>query len=153
MPFRPRLAPMKRGFLVLAAAALPLAALAQTYKWKDEHGQVHFTQVPPKSGRYEVIGAPPPPASAPNQEALNKALDESVKAEPERQKAATEAAQQLAQRQENCKQALERLAYLDARTPRRLSYTDAQGNVTRMSDEEFQKRRAAAQEKIQQNCD
>lgn len=142
---------LRSGLVLLAL--LPCALPAQTYRWVDEAGQVHYTQIPPKSGPYSVIGPAPPPGAAPNQEALNQSLEESIKAEPEQQAAAEAAAQQQAQRQENCRQALVRLAYLDARTARRLGTTDAQGNIARMTEEEFQAQRAAEQDKIKQNCD
>jgi hypothetical protein len=129
------------------------AGLAQTYKWTDENGQVHYTQVPPKTGKYENIGPAAPPASAPNQDALNKSLTDAQKAAPEQQKAAALEEQRRVQRQENCRAAIERLAYLDAQTPRRLGAKDEQGNVTRMTEQEFQKRRTAEDEKIKQNCD
>jgi hypothetical protein len=145
---------MNRGLWIVLLAALPLAAQAQMYKWKDERGQVHFTQVPPSGGqKYELIGPPPPPTAAPNQEALNQSLEEARKAAPEQQKAAEQAAQRQAQRQETCRQALERIAYLDARTPRRLGVKDADGQTSRMTDEEFQRQRGAEEERVKQNCD
>lgn len=144
---------MKRGFLAVLVAALPAVALAQTYKWKDEYGQVHFTQIPPKNGTYEVVGPAPPPSDAPNQESLNKSLQDAVKAQPEQQKAADAAAQQQAQRQELCKSALERMAYLDAHPSRRMATADAQGNVSRMTPEEHDRQRAAEQEKANKYCD
>ena len=143
---------MKRIVLFATLAALPLAALAQTYKWKDARGQVHYTQVPPRTGTYEVITPAAAPAPAPNQEALNQSLQEAQKAAPEQQAAADKAAAQAAQRQEKCKQALERIAYMDARTPRRLGVKDEQGNTSRMTQEDFDKQRAAWQAQADQNC-
>jgi hypothetical protein len=136
----------------LLAALLPTAAAAQSYKWTDEHGRVHYTQVPPKAGSYEVIGVPPPPAAAPNQEALNRALEEGLKEEAKSEAAAAKAQQEQARRQEACKRALERVAHLDAQTPRRLSVTDEQGNVARITEEEFARRRAQAQEDASTHC-
>jgi len=144
---------MKRTLLVATLAALPLAALAQTYKWKDARGQVHFTQVPPRTGTYEVITPAATATSSPNQEALNESLEKARKAEPEQQKAAEKVAAQQAQRQEKCKQALERIAYMDARTPRRLGVKDEQGNTSRMTQEDFDQQRAAWQQQASQNCD
>ena len=145
---------MNRGPWIVLLAALPLAAAAQTYKWKDERGQVHFTQLPPKAGQpYEMIGPPPPPSSAPNQDALNQSLEAAQKAAPERQKAAEQAAQRAAQRQENCRQALERIAFLDARGPRRLATTDDKGTPSRMTEEEFRRQRAVEEDRVKQNCD
>lgn len=145
---------MKRIVLFAALAALPLAALAQTYKWRDARGQVHYAQVPPKSGTYEVItpAATTAPTPAPNQEALNQSLQDAQKTAPAQQAAADKAAAEQAQRQEKCKQALERIAYMDARTPRRLGVKDAQGNSARMTQEDFDKQRGAWQQQADQNC-
>ena len=138
--------------IVLLLAALPVVAAAQSYKWTDERGQVHYTQVPPKSGDYSIIGAPPPPSASPNQDALNQALDKDIKAQPERDASAEKMREQVAQREAACKKALDRVAYLDAQTPRRLGVTDDKGNTSRMSEEEFARRRSQAQEEANKNC-
>lgn len=145
---------MKPALWILCLAALPLVAHAATYKWKDKNGRLHFTQVaPPQGVPYEVIGPAAPPAPAPNQEALNESLDQAQKAAPARQKAAEQADAIQAARKQNCMNALERLAYLDARTPRRLATQDEQGNVSRMTDEQFKRERAAEEQRIKENCD
>jgi hypothetical protein len=144
---------MNRALAALFFAALPLAVFAQAYKWKDRNGQVHYSQVPPKDVQAEVVAPPPPPSSNPNQESLNKSMTDAQKAAPEKQQAADAAAQVAQQRQAACKDAITRLAYLDAHTPRRLATKDAQGNVSRMTDEEFARQRTAEQDKIKQNCD
>lgn len=137
----------------LLLVALPLVAAAQTYKWKDEHGNVHYTQVPPKSGPFETIGPAAPPSSAPNQESLRQSLEQSGKAAAERQKATEQTAAAQAQRQEECRKALERVAYLDARPARRLRKKDEQGNLEPWSEEEHRAERAQAQGQVQENCD
>lgn len=142
---------MKRAWLLLVLAALPSLAAAQTYRWVDETGQLHYTQTPPVNRQYDVIGPAPPP-SASNQDDLNKNLEQDIKDRPKRQEDAAKAEQQQAKRQESCKKAMEQLAYLEARTARRLSTTDAQGNVSRLTEEQFQERRAAEQQKIKDNC-
>jgi hypothetical protein len=146
---------MTRGSWFLILLALPLAAHAATYKWKDKNGRLHFTQVPPLQGiPYEVIGpAAPPPTAAPNQESLNQSLEQARQAAPEQQRLAEQADAIAAARRQNCMNALERIAYLDARTPRRLATKDEQGNVARMTDEEFQRQRAAEEQRVKENCD
>jgi hypothetical protein len=143
---------VKRAWVLAVATALPLTALAQAYKWKDENGQIHFSQLPPKGIESEMVGGAPPPLSNPNQEELDKALTDAQKAAPDREKAAADLAAQQAKRQETCRASIERLAYLDAHTPRRLATTDESGKAARMSDEEFTRQRAAEQDKINQNC-
>jgi hypothetical protein len=144
---------MKRLSAVALIAALPLLAWAQTYKWVDEKGQVHYTQVPPRSGKYQTIQPAQPPAAAPNQDALNQSLQDTVRKGPEQQKAAEQAAAKQAQRQEACRKALEQVAYMDARTARRLGTKDESGNTARMSEEEFARQRAAWQEQAAKNCE
>jgi hypothetical protein len=56
---------------VLLALALAPCALATTYKWVDEHGQVHYGDTPPAGIVYEIVApphqppAPPPPVAMP----------------------------------------------------------------------------------------
>lgn len=143
-----------RPFCLVAVALLPLAAQAATYKWRDANGRLVFTQLPPAQGvPYEVIGGAPPPATAPNQDALNQSLQQSQREEPRRQQAAEASAAIAAARQQNCINAIERIAYLDAQTPRRLAVTDDKGNVARMTEEEFRRQRAAEEDKVKQFCD
>ena len=142
---------MRLGWFFLVLAALPSLAAAQAYRWVDEKGQVHYTQTPPLHRKYEAIGSASPPATS-NQDDLNKTLDQDIKARPKQQEAAAKAEQEQAKRQETCKKAMEQLAYLEARTARRLGATDAQGNPARMSEEQFEQRRAAEQQKISANC-
>ncbi len=143
---------MKFAWLLLVVAALPSLAAAQAYRWVDEKGQVHYTQTPPVNRQYDAIGPAPPPAAS-NQDDLNKALEKDIKDRPKQQEAAAKAELAHAKRQETCKKAMEQLAYLEARTARRLSTTDAQGNASRMTEEQFQQRRTAEQQKIKENCE
>lgn len=143
---------MRFAWLLLVLGVLPSLTMAQTYRWVDEKGQLHYTQTPPVNRKYDVIGPAPPPSTS-NQEDLNKSLEKDIKERPKQQEAAAKAEQEQAKRQEACKKAIEQLAYLEARTARRLSTTDAQGNYSRMTEEQFQERRAAEQKRIDENCE
>lgn len=137
---------------LLLIAALPLSAAGAMYKWKDSAGNMHFTQVPPRSGAYEVFGPAPPPMAAPNQDSINQQMQRDIQAGPAQQQAAEDAARQQAQRQDACRAAIERIAWLEARTPRRLATTDAAGTPSRMTQEEFDRQRGVEQQKADQNC-
>jgi hypothetical protein len=140
--------------LILLLAALPLTALAQTtYKWKDANGQLHFSQTPPKDQKYETVGAPPPPASNPNQDALNKSLEADRREAPKREQAEQLAAQQQAQRQENCRKAIERVAFYDSHPPRKIRAPDEQGGMTPMTEDAWARERAGAQDRVREYCD
>ena len=141
-----------RAPLLLLLVALPLAAEAQVYRWVDDQGRVHYSQVPPPGKKAQPVGPPPAPSSAPNQESLNQALEGDRAAAPERQAEAERSAQAQAQLEQQCSQAREQLAYMDAKTARRLGTTDEQGNVSRVTEEQFQQRRAELQRVISERC-
>ena len=133
---------MTRFGWLLLVALLPAIAGAQAYRWVDDKGQVHYSQVPPPGKKVDAVAPATGPAAAPNQEALNRSLTESKEGEAERQKEADRAFQQQANRAAQCNQAREQLAYMDAQTARRLGTTDEKGNVSRVTEEQFQARRA-----------
>lgn len=134
---------MLRAAAFFVVLLLPLVAGAQVYRWVDDKGQVHYSQVPPPGARARELAPPPPSAAAPNQDALNKALEDTVKAEPKAREEAAQAAAAAAQREQQCRQAREHLAFMDSMGGRRrMTITDEQGNVTRASDEQVNARRA-----------
>jgi hypothetical protein len=73
-PFRRRmtwtLATRHCGLSLLLALAIAPCAVATTYKWVDERGQVNYSDTPPSGITYEIVPdphhvpAPPPPAAA-----------------------------------------------------------------------------------------
>jgi hypothetical protein len=141
-----------RWTLWLLLAAVPLAAGAQAYRWVDEKGQVHYSQTPPPGKKAEAVAPPRPVSSSPNQDALNQSLEAERAAGPERRQAAEAAAASQQQIQQQCNQAREQLAFMEAKTARRLGTTDEQGNVARVTEEEFQARRAELQRVIAERC-
>lgn len=143
---------MVTRLLFVALALLPLSAGAQAYRWVDEKGQVHYTQVPPPGRSSKPVGPPPPAAAAPNQDSLNQSLADEKAAEPEKRAEAERLNQAHAQREQQCRQAREQLSYMEAKTARRLGTTDEQGNVSRVTEEQFQQRRAELQNVISEAC-
>jgi hypothetical protein len=137
---------MTRFGWVLVAALLPAVAAAQAYRWVDDKGQVHYTQVPPPGKNAQPVGPAAPPAAAPNQDALNRSMAEEKEGEPKRKAEADRASQQQAAVDDRCRQAREQLAYMETQTARRLGTTDEQGNVSRVTEEQFQARRAELQQ-------
>lgn len=133
--------------------AAPLHAGDVAYRWVDADGIVHYAEFPPATGPYERIRkatgarAAAPPAS--DTKAFLERVDAANKAEAEAVSKQEEAAGESAQK---CAQARERLSFLDERTARRLAVQNEDGSVARMDDEEFERRRAAAQQDIEGNC-
>ena len=143
-----------KKLLVVALLAAPALALAQAqaYKWVDEYGQVHYTQEPPKKGKYEPARPAPPPSLAPNQESINKALDQSIKDAPTKKEEAEQAAAVQAQKQQECKSAQDQLSYMEASTARRMTTTDDKGNVSRVTDEQYEQRHNQLQQVVRDKC-
>lgn len=142
---------MNRLTLVaLLLLALPVAG--QTYRWVDDKGQVHYSQLPPKQGTYGTVAPPPPPMSSPNQDSINESMQDSIKNEPIEKAKAAEEAKKLADRKTRCQQSRDGLAQLDRFPAQRLLKTDEQGNVSRSTDADVSQRRAELERSISNNC-
>ena len=55
----------KLSFLVVLLLLLAPYSYAETYKWKDSAGRMHYSDVPPTAGSYEFLNGKKP-VSAPN---------------------------------------------------------------------------------------
>ena len=141
-----------RFSLGVVLAAAPLLAAAQVYRWVDDRGQVHYSQVPPPGRDAQPVGPPPPPQAAPNQDNLNQSLKDANEAAPKNKAEAERLAQNQANLEDYCKQLRSQLAYLDEKTARRLGGTDEKGNVTRVTEEEFQQRRNDVLKSLAERC-
>jgi hypothetical protein len=102
-------------------AALPAAALAEVYSWKDASGKVHYGSKPPAGQQGEARRLAAPPAETPDQEAARKAAAERQMTEREKQQKGQEEAQKTQEdqaaareRAENCRQARSALAALES---------------------------------------
>lgn len=152
---------MKRFALLCLLALTPvLAPAAKVYRWVDAGGQVHYGQIPPSSGKFDAIqtGRETPAPAAEAAEApvqvdetakFLREVDAANKAEAE---AKAKARDERAQAEKKCSDARARVAFLDERTPRRLATTNPDGSYTRMDEDEFARRRAAAQKEIDTHC-
>jgi Domain of unknown function (DUF4124) len=137
---------MTRFGWFFAAMLLPMVAVAQAYRWVDDKGQVHYSQVPPPGKDAQPVGPPPPPAANPNQDSLDQSMAEAKETQGDRQKSADRAFQEKSNKEAQCRDAREGLAYMDAKTAKRMGTPDNKGNVRRLTQEEFQARRAELQQ-------
>lgn len=102
-------------------AALPAAALAEVYSWKDASGKVHYGSKPPVGQQGEARKLAAPPAETPDQEAARKAAAERQMSEREKQQNAQEGAAKTKEdpaaqreREANCRAARANLATLES---------------------------------------
>lgn len=144
--------------LLAVALMLPGVVAAKVYRWVDAKGQVHYSQVPPASGRFETLtpaaprtpgGAEPAPGGADSTRAFLERAEAEQRA---RDQAAAQQRAAMAEARAQCDRASARLAYLDERTPRRLAIENPDGSMARMDEVEFARRRDTAQREVDTHC-
>lgn len=131
------------------------ATFADIYKWVDDNGQTHYSQQAPRDIASTVIKTPPPPAIDPN--TAQQQIDELIMQQEaedqtrlEQQDQQKIEAENLANQQKNCTIAQQRLQQYQNNPGRRL--IDADGNVTRLAEEERQQKIQEAQENVTKYC-
>jgi hypothetical protein len=100
---------------LLVGLAIPIAG-ADTYKWVDKQGQVHFTDTPPAGVPYEVTAAPRAPAAPLPARPPSSATLPSVPAAPARPEPTAPAVDAAAQ-DRACVDALYQITLLNERRP------------------------------------
>ena len=156
-----------------AMACLLLSAPAEAqWKWRDNRGQIHVSDIPPPRDipdkdvlqRPEVAvrkaaAAPPPvaasgaaPVAAPGKAPVDPELEERRKRAEQEQVARTEADKQKAAavRKDNCQRAREQLATLDS--GQRIARIKADGEREILDDEQRAKEARRARDAIASEC-
>lgn len=146
---------LRPRMLALIILLLPLQpAAAAVYKWVDDQGNVHYTQIPPPERKAQALSLPPPPPE--DGAGSGEMLKEEMEAFNERQQAREKRAQErrqaedeAARRQALCEQARANLQTLTSRGQVRI----LEGETTRMlSEEERQAEIAKARRQIEEFC-
>lgn len=143
------------GFSLALVLLAPLAS-ASTYKWVDANGVTHYSQFPPEGGVAQQVSVEVDrPRDTTAATARVQQEQEQLKAyqdsRTEQAGAQQKLAQEIAAREENCRRARSNLNTLE--TGRRLRYTDADGNVQVMGDEERQAQREEARKQVAEFCE
>lgn len=144
---------MKMMPFLLAMLVFSSHAVAETYKWVDEDGTVHYTQTPPPPDIQAETIKPPPDVNIEKaredlqrqQELVDKIREQRLEQEKNEQLAQKE----RQQREENCKMARERL---NSYTQPRVRYTDDQGNRQYFTEEERQEQIQKSKDMIEEFC-
>ncbi len=135
--------PYVMGGLIL----FPLAAVADIYKWEDENGVVHYTELPPEgrqSTKIKTNHKAPSTPYIPTSKADGKAT--AVASQDTQQKTAEEKAKD----KEYCKIATDNLATLNKHP--RIRKQDDEGNYYYLSEEQKQAELNSAQKGIEDYC-
>jgi len=141
--------------LLALAGGLHAANKDAIYKWVDDSGEVHYTQVPPQNREYETLKQASAPADDPAgiRSNLKEQVDAMDKAQEEKQKGAADAEQWSKiqkQRRKNCEIAKKNLANLHQGGNKAFMTPD--GEVIRLTDDERQRRIDEANKQIKENC-
>ena len=148
---------MNRYSLFALSAGLLTFALAEAamYRWVDEKGVTHYSQIAPPTGSFDVIEAPTTPTSS-GDESLNdlnrqwqQMQDREAARKEEAKKQKTDEAE-AALRQQNCQTAKQNLEILQG-PPNRLIRTP-EGTYRRLTDEERQEKIEQAKEMMEKSC-
>jgi len=144
---------------LLFCLALPVSFAGNTYKWRDENGNIVYSQTPPSSGQYETVkskssgatrsqyGAPASQASTPKSSA--PAFKDQSREREANKKVAAESAKLGELRKKNCKAAK---SNLERYTVYRRFKND-KGEVVRMDDNERLKKVQESKDAIKEFCD
>jgi len=141
--------------LTLILSLFATATFAEIYKWVDKNGQTHYSQQAPRDIATTVIKTPPPPAIDPNiaqqqiDELINQQKSEDqLRLETQNQQQID--AENKANQERNCKIAQQQLQQYQNNPGRRIM--DADGNATRLAEEERQQKIQESQENITKYC-
>ena len=145
---------MMRAALFVLCLSLPLAAVAQVYKWTDASGQVHYSDQPPSDQAKAIKGAPAPSEDA---SAAQQALAEKDLAFRKRKADAAKAKEKADKdaeatriKQENCERARRNLTALEQSGRTYTSGPYGQRNY--MTDQQHADARVEAQKVMTENC-
>ena len=131
------------------------ATSADVYKWVDKDGQTHYSQQVPRDQQADLIKTPPPPSIDPAEaqkkiDALIEQQQQNDQALKEQRNQAQQETEKAAQKKENCRIAQQNLQQYKDNPGRRV--VDADGNVTRLSEEDRQQKIQQLQQNVKEYC-
>ncbi len=141
--------------LTFVLSVFSCVSFAEVYKWTDKNKQINYSQQPPANVPYSIIGVSQHPASDPN--VSQKSVDDLIKQHQAEEKIRLDKAMKEesdADRkkrfEENCVIAKDNLLKYQNNPGRRM--IDAQGNVTRPTEEERQQKIKDSQDNVNLYC-
>lgn len=139
--------------ILLFGVLASTTALAGTYKWVDEDGNVVYSQHPPPQGKYEAIKVKPSqrhnPAAGQSADRSKKFLDDATSNRKNQAKLKAENEKNLALRKKNCDTAKQQLQFY---TVYRRKKND-QGEYVRVTDAEREAGLTESRAAIKEFCD
>lgn len=129
------------------------AAAASMYRWVDGAGVVHYAQAAPQDHAAQRIDPQlPPPTSAPGISGIDSFTRHYAADQASADKARQAALRSKAERAEQCAKARQQISALQTATAHRLFVTGADGQRSRMTEDQFKQRLQQAQSRADANC-
>jgi len=141
--------------LLLILSFFSIASFADVYKWIDDEGQTHYSQQAPRNRPVDMIKTPPPPAIDPAiaQKEIDTLIEQQQgiyeQREEERQLARDEAENEE-KREEYCTVNQHNLQEYMNNPGRRM--IDADGNVSRPTEEERHNKIMDIKKRLSEHC-
>ena len=129
-------------------------AHAETYKWLDNDGRIHFTDRPPFDRPYELINQPDSVPSN-SQQRMKSLVESQKKAQEDRQAMKEDRAKQESEKKmldERCEKLRKRESVLANRPARKIFTTDDDGTKRRLTEEEKEERLKKVKKQIKEVC-
>lgn len=143
-----------RPLLIAVLMGATGLAAAQTYKWTDENGKVHFSDTPPAERKAEQIkvrpAVPGNSAAAAKQPGWQAQLEASRMRDLQAQRDKDAAERQAQADAANCLQARRQLDTLNSQVP--VYRVDKDGARQYLDDKDRPARISAAQERVDRYC-
>lgn len=145
---------MINRLLILAVLLTSTLVMAQTYRWLDEQGNVHFGDKPPPHQNAEDISGQ---LKQPNRdqggssaaEQLQQRHNDRAARRVERQQSNPRYGPDASSRAEACRKARQELSILQGP----VIFFDEQGNELKVTEKERAQRAAAFEKTVKTNCD
>ncbi len=145
-----------RLLLLLAAASLPLTAMAGIYKWQDQQGRIHYSDTPPAHQSSDEMKGIQKGSEAEAERARRSLADKLTESRMQRQQAEEAEKKQRAAEEkkrrlaEACEKARARLAILHRQGL--VAQVDAQGQRKILSTSEREAAVSETQQRIAETC-
>jgi len=146
---------LRHTCLLFILLAFNNTASADVYKWVDDEGNTHYSQQAPKNQQADIIKAPPPPArsAADAQKEIDTLIEKqsgTFEVKQEERRLAKEAAEEEKNNKEYCRVNRHNLQQYQNNPGRQM--IDADGNVTRPTEEQRQAKIAEIQKRLADDC-
>ncbi|NOQ93071.1 MAG: DUF4124 domain-containing protein [Methylophaga sp.] len=146
---------LRHGCLLFVLLAFNNMSFADIYKWVDDEGNTHYSQLPPRDQQADLIKAPAPPARSASdaQKEIDTLIEKqsgTFEAKEEERRLAREVAEDDKKREDYCRINKHNLQQYQDNPGRRM--IDSDGNVIAPDEEQRIQKIAEIQKRLAEHC-